>query len=129
MILYHATYRVNLTSIKKLGLGAKQVKNFEFSEDGVTYLTTDEEVAFSFCDSAEEVSDYKMNSGIIVLAIDTNKLDARYSGIDSNMRDDNKRVKYYTYSQNIKPELLKVVTRRKGIVGKLLSFKRVPSYE
>lgn len=129
MILYHSTYRTNLASIKKFGLGAKQIKNFDFSETGVICLTNDADVAYSFCESNDEIPEYKYNSGIIVLGVDTDTLDARYSGIDYNMRvSKDNDIEYYTYKKVINPRLLMVFTS-KGFVGNLLELKRVPSYE
>lgn len=128
VILYHATFRSRLPSIKKLGLGAKQIKNWEFSEDNVVCLTTDPECAFSFCESAEDVADSVYESGIIVLAVHYSLLDTRLLNRDTNVNEESPSAYYFTYRGIIKPHNLYVVTRKK-VVGQLLALNRVPSYE
>lgn len=128
-ILYHSTFRTRLPSIKQLGLGAKQIKNWCFSQDNVVCVTDNAECAFSFCESADEVADSVYNSGIIVLAMPFDALDRRLILPDANISDRQPGVYYLTYRGIIKPSSLYVVTRKKGIVGPLLSLNRVPSYE
>lgn len=129
MILYHATYRTNIPDIKKYGLGAKQNKNWEFSIPNTVCLTNDPDVAFSFCETADEVSKSKLESGIIVLMVNTNSLDGRYGEPDPNMINEDDDIEYYIYRKIIDPRLLYVVTSKKGVVGRLLELKRIPSYE
>ena len=127
MILYHATYRANLKSIKELGLGARQKKNWSFSESGVVCFATDADVAYSYAETADEVSDFKYNSGIIVLAVDSSRLDVRYAGYDQNIKDEESQC--YAYRGIVNPMDLYVVTSDSGIVGRLLQMKKVPAYE
>lgn len=134
MILYHATYRANLRSIRATGLGAKQPKNWDFSEDGVVCLCDDAEAAFSFCECADEVSDYKMESGIIVFALDSRILNRSLVEIDSNLQTSDGDCKSYTYRGIIPSNQLYVTTRKiyeenLKPLGPLPSLSRVPSYE
>lgn len=124
--LYHATYRIRLRDIKRLGLGAKQKKNWDISKDSVVYLSSDPELAFSFAESAEDVAESVYNSGIVVLAIPVELLDLRYMAKDKNSRGSNTD---FIYKQVINPTHIQVITARKGIVGRLTELKRVPAYE
>lgn len=131
LILYHSTFRSRLPSIRKLGLGAKQIKNWDFSEANVVCLTSNAEVAFSFCESADEVAESVYESGIIVLGVSYGALDGRLLRGDLNIRNDMRQngVYYFTYRGIIRPSQLFVVTREKGIVKPLIEMSRVPSYE
>lgn len=128
MYLYHATFRTNLPSIKKLGLGAKQIKNWDFSIDNIVCFTNDAECAYSFCESADDVSDSKYESGIVVLAVNMNDLDRKLLIYDPNVDGGNNK-DTFAYKGVISPTKLMVVTSEKGFVGKLLDLKRVPAYE
>ena len=86
VIVFHGTFRANLKDIKKYGLGARQRKNYSFSLDNVVYLTSDADMAYDFCECAEEVSDSKYESGIVVLVLDTTTLDYSKLYNDENMR-------------------------------------------
>lgn len=124
MILYHATYRANISSIKKLGLGAKQPKNWEFSVNGAICLATDPETAFSYAESADDVSDYKYNSGIIVLMVDTKTLNPSLLAIDPNIKSNTS----YLYRGVIPPQNIAIITSKKHM-EMLLSCRRIPAYE
>lgn len=128
MILYHSIFRANLPSIKKEGLGARQRKNWDISKNGVTYFSDNPDVAFSYCEAADEVSEAKYDSGIIVLAVDTKTLDPSKLGIDTNIRDQEEN-KCYVYSGVINPNYIAVVKSDGKLVGILTKLKRVPSYE
>lgn len=123
--IYHATFRQNLSSIKKYGLGAKQPKNWSFSSDGVIYFSISPDVAYSYCECADEVSNTKYESGIVVLAFkDFN----RYKLLKDTKAKDCLRVKNVIIS----PNNLYVVSRRNCnliLNGRLTSLSRVPSYE
>lgn len=132
MWLYHATFRANLASIKKLGLGAKQPKNWVFSEDNVVCLCSDPDVAFSFCESADDVSDSKYESGIVVLAIDASRLNRNCLSIDKNINDKDEAVKYLIYRGVIRPECIYTISsnyNNSKIYGPITNIKRVYSYE
>ena len=126
MIYYHATFGSNLKGIKANGLGGKHKANWEDSEQGKIYLDPDPEVAFSYCESADEdmVSESKYNSGIVVLAVDSKQLDPRLVGRDTANKEKNRSI---TYSGVIPAYKLFVVN--KGKIGlNLLGYKRVPRY-
>ena len=135
MWLYHATYRTNLKSIKDNGLGAKQIKNWEFSEDGVVCFCDDAEAAFTFCECSELASDYKIERGIIVLAVNSKDLSRSRVSRDPNINPSNgDPSKYFTYRGVIPANKLYVTTRDidegKGkLLGPLSLLKRVPGYE
>lgn len=128
MFLYHATFRTNLSSIKKLGLGAKQPKNWDFSVDNMVCFTNDAECAFAFCECADEVAESKYDSGIVVLAINIGALDKKLLSYDPNMEGGN-NTDTFAYKGVINSTKLLVVTSKNGFVGKLLDLKRVPAYE
>lgn len=89
MKLYHATYKARIESIKQFGLGAKQFKNWNISEDGKVYFAIDPYVAESYCEVAEDVEEDVYNSGIVILEVDSSNLDQRLFCRDGNQRDEN----------------------------------------
>lgn len=98
MELYHATYKARIPSIKELGLGAKQFKNWDISADGVVYFATDPYVAESFCEVAEDVEEEVYNSGIVILCVDSMELDECSLWEESEYE--------YVYTGIVSPELL-----------------------
>lgn len=131
MWLYHATFRSNLKSIKENGLGAKQPKNWDFSTDGVVCLCSDPDVAFSFCECADHVSESKYNSGIVVLLVDGRQLDRANFGTDCNIKENTPGIMHFIYKGVIPSNLLYVTSKKPGsrFIGPLPALKRVPSYE
>lgn len=129
VIVFHGTFRANLKDIKKYGLGARQRKNYSFSLDNVVYLTSDADMAYDFCECAEEVSDSKYESGIVVLVLDTTTLDYSKLYNDENMRTQGNSG-CYIYKGIIPPENIMVAVGRPVLrpVGKLLDLKRIPSF-
>jgi len=98
--LYHATYKPFLKSIKEKGLGNTGRKMWSDSKGrGVVYLALDKDVAYSYAETAEwldDVEDYdKYADNIIVLKIDTNKLDKEKLFIDENVLDNDSTVEYH----------------------------------
>jgi ppGpp synthetase/RelA/SpoT-type nucleotidyltranferase len=86
-ILYHATYKPLLSKIKENGLDtSKSRKAWEDSVKGLVYLAKDIDVAVSYAESSELVPDSWIDN-IIVLHIDTNKLDKSKFRIDQNVQD------------------------------------------
>lgn len=87
--LYHATYKQFLKSIREKGLGNTKRKMWSDSKRGVVYLADDPDVAYSYAEISEWVEerdnydDYVDN--IVVLEVDTNKLDKSRFNIDSNV--------------------------------------------
>lgn len=86
-ILYHATYKPLLNKIKQDGLDTtKGKKAWEDSKPGLVYLARDPDVAASYAESADMVPDSYLDN-IIVLHIDTAKLDLTKLSIDKNVQD------------------------------------------
>jgi RNA:NAD 2'-phosphotransferase (TPT1/KptA family) len=89
--LYHATYAPLLKKIKSEGLGGPSAKPmWEDSKRGVIYLATDEYVAISYAEVALDENESIPESWIdkiIVLVIDTEKLDKSKLFIDQNVLD------------------------------------------
>ena len=85
--LYHATYKALLPSIKATGLDNTEAKlSWEDSKLGYVYLATDPEVAASYAETSEAVPDDWLDE-IIILTIDSNKLDPEKLFIDQNVQD------------------------------------------
>lgn len=84
--LYHATYRANLKSIKKLGLIPNFTDNWEglSSEQEGIYFNSDPECSISFCEAAPGVSDDVNDSGIVLICVPIESLDKNYLKIDGN---------------------------------------------
>lgn len=124
MWLYHATFRTNLASIRELGLGAKQKKNWEISLDNVVCLALDPNIANDYCESAEDVSDSVYDSGIIVFAVKSSDLDKKKLSLDPNLKDEES----YIYRGVIPANKLYVISDKKGLIGRLPEVKRVPRF-
>lgn len=88
--LYHATYKRYLKSIEEHGLGGMvPQKSWEWSIDGVVCLAHDEDEAESYAEIAEITEeDETLLDEIVVLEIDTNKLDKDLLFSDSNIKSD-----------------------------------------
>lgn len=87
--LYHATYKQFLKSIQQKGLGNTKRKMWTDSVRGVVYLADDPWVAESYAEESEWVDErddpdaYLEN--IIILEIDTTKLDESKFEVDKNV--------------------------------------------
>lgn len=123
MWLYHATYKANINSIKKWGLGAIQNKNWNISIKNNVCLSPNPEEANSFCECAEDVLDDIYNSGIVVLATNTTNLKKELLKQDPNILS----AKSFIYPEIIPSNALYVITNKK-IIGKLNSLKTVPLF-
>lgn len=85
--LYHATYKPLLSSIKKTGLDTREATlAWEDSKPGYVYLAKDPEVALSYAESSDLVPEEWLDE-IIILTIDSNKLDPEKLFIDQNVQD------------------------------------------
>lgn len=86
--LYHATYKPLLSSIKQHGLGGigSEKKKWEDSKPGVVYLALDKNVAESYAESSDEVSEDWLDE-IIILKINTKTLDKKKFSIDRNVQN------------------------------------------
>jgi RNA:NAD 2'-phosphotransferase (TPT1/KptA family) len=86
-ILYHATYKPLLKKIKEQGLDTtKSKKAWEDSKPGLVYLAKDIDVAASYAESSDMVPESYIDN-IVVLHIDSNKLDKSKISIDKNVAD------------------------------------------
>ena len=86
-ILYHATYKPLLKKIQADGLDTtKSKKAWEDSKPGLVYLATDKDIAGSYAESSDVVPDEWLDN-IIILHIDTNKLDRSKISVDKNVQD------------------------------------------
>ena len=85
-VLYHATYKPRLKSIKLKGLGAGGKRNWEDSQRGVVYLALDPNVAESYAETSDMVPEEWLDQ-IVILKISTAGLDPNKFGIDSNVQD------------------------------------------
>ena len=85
--LYHATYKPLLKKIKEKGLDTSDSrKAWDDSIPGYVYLAKDPDVAASYAESSEMVSDMWLDQ-IIVLTIDATQLDKDKLFIDQNVQD------------------------------------------
>lgn len=85
--LYHATYKPLLKKIKEKGLGTNDIKKaWEDSITGYVYLALDPYVAESYAEESEMVPEDWLDD-IIILEIDTNKLDKSKLFTDQNVQD------------------------------------------
>jgi len=85
--LYHATYKPLLKKIKEKGLDTNDSKKaWEDSIPGYVYLALDPYVAESYAEESEMVPEGWLDN-IIILKIDTNKLDKSKLFTDQNVQD------------------------------------------
>ncbi len=86
-VLYHATYRPLLKSIKKHGLGGDRAQaKWEDSKPGVVYLALDPNVAESYAESSDAVPDEWLDE-IVILKVSTAGLDLSRLMTDTNVLD------------------------------------------
>lgn len=89
--LYHATFKPLLKKIKSEGLGGISANQlWEDSKKGVVYLAIDASVAYSYVetvfDENEDIPE-SWEEKIIILVIDTEKLDKSKFYLDKNVLD------------------------------------------
>lgn len=89
-MLYHATYKRYLDSIKQYGLGGNiEQKAWSFSNDGVVCLAHELYEAESYAENAEITEeDETLLDEIIVLEIDVDRLDKELLFTDTNIRSE-----------------------------------------
>ena len=87
-VLYHATYRPLLRSIKRGGLGGpgSEKKKWEDSIHGAVYLALDPHVAESYAETSDSVPDEWLDE-IVILQISTDGLNPGKFMLDRNVRD------------------------------------------
>ncbi len=84
-VLYHATFRPLLKKIREFGLDSSRGRPlWDDSVAGYVYLSDDKDYAASFAESTEADIPDSWFDKIIVLTIDTDKLDRDLLFIDSN---------------------------------------------
>lgn len=109
MKLFHATYRAHLNSIFAHGLGAVQKKNWDISVDGSVCFAEDMDLAISFCEAADKVSDEVFDSGIVCLEVDSESLMDELLFLDHNfLPGDDDDAWCFLYEGVVPPEHLKV---------------------
>jgi len=87
---YHGTYNAWLPSIKKFGLSPEHSKPvWDFSKEGVVYLTDDYWDAEAYAENADEVSDEVHDSGIVVLKVTGSKISPDKIHLDKNQSEGN----------------------------------------
>ncbi len=85
--LYHATYKPLLKKIKEKGLDTNDSKKaWEDSVSGYVYLALDPYVAESYAEESEMVPESWLDN-IIILKVDTSKLDKSKLFIDQNVQN------------------------------------------
>jgi hypothetical protein len=102
-MLYHATYKRHLDSIKRNGLLCQPPQQtWDISERGRVYLVDDAYEAFCMCEAADVEDDE-----IIVFEIDAAKLDILKLKLDGNIKDEDfPDITFWTYSADIDYNLL-----------------------
>lgn len=125
-VLYHATYGKYINSIKEKGLGVAQHKNWEFSENGVVCFAPYPDIAISFAETAEEVSKEVYNSGIVLLAVPTTKLNPVLLEKDCNIVGCAENISC-VYRGVIPPEDIYVVPNTDCLMERLLDLVAVPT--
>jgi hypothetical protein len=106
-MLYHATYKRYLDSIKRNGLLCQPPQHtWDISERGLIYLVDDAYEALCMCEAADVEDDE-----IIVFEIDAAKLDILKLKIDGNIREEDfPDITFWTYSADIDYDLLTPIT-------------------
>ena len=134
MLLYHATYRAYLDSILENGLLCEPPHGaWSLADDYgdsvsalclCVFLAKDDDVAESFAEAANEVSDDVYDSGIVILSVDSDDLDPDlltydpfyHSDIENEFEDPYfeeigvlEQATCFAYRGDVAPELLSVV--------------------
>jgi len=86
--LYHATYKPLLKKIQAMGLDTRDSKKaWDDSVAGYVYLAKDPDVAASYAESSEMVPESWLDQ-IVILTIDSSKLDQDRIFDDANVRNE-----------------------------------------
>tara|TARA_B100000287_G_scaffold55118_1_gene48381 strand:+ start:191 stop:577 length:387 start_codon:yes stop_codon:yes gene_type:complete len=106
-VLYHATYKKLLPSIKEKGLDTRKVQlAWEDSEPGVVYLANDPYVAESYAETSENVPEEWLDE-IVLLKILSKDLDLSKLYQDRNVRSD-EEPSTFEYHEIIPWEIIKL---------------------
>lgn len=112
MLLYHATFRAHLKSIKEYGLVLPKQGdrlNFEGQEyiRGI-YFSTDYDLSGSMLECADNVPDSIYDSGIVILVVNSDYLDKNYFCRDINLiGEDN--AKSIVYQKPVPSNLIGII--------------------
>ena len=124
-MLYHATYLAYYQSIREKGLIPGCRKSWSISKNGVVYLAPTTELACSFAETAEDVSEETYTSGIICLGIPYASLNKTLLQNDENVRNNG----CFCYNGRIPPEDLFImapsVLVSKKILGRVSDCKAI----
>jgi len=112
MLLFHATFRSRVGNIRRQGLRVPNTRS-TLSYEGQTfvpaiYFAKDIEVAISFAEAADNVTDRVYDSGIVVLAVEHNKLNQSRFGKDPN----NISADTLCYYENIPREAIYIINMK-----------------
>lgn len=131
MLLYHATYRPYLHSIKKGGLSiAKTGANYEWDRDAPPCIcfTDDPELSWSYADTGlDEFSDDKYDKfegTIVILVVNTDYLNRNYLINGDKHICDESVVHYWTYFSDISPNLIGIMNFKTNKIDNLVNVKR-----
>ena len=132
-VLYHATFKENIPSIIKNGLGGNRRPNWDESEKGAVYFANDAETAYGFCESAPLASESAVKSGIVMLAVSKLALNQDKFENDYNLDQVSMvfgfRPRFYIYRGIIPSHILHVIDCYEGDLGLLVNFNNVPLYD
>lgn len=100
--MYHATFEAFMPSIQEKGLTINNPDNWDGDiVPGAVYLATNPDIAESYAEEAN-VDDDVYDSGIVILEIDTSKLDISKFGPDENVvLDEDEIPETFAYYDNI----------------------------
>ena len=115
-LLYHATYLAYYQSIREKGLIPGCRKSWTISKNNVVYLAPTPELACSFAETAEDVSEETYASGIICLGIPYTSLNETLLQNDENFRDNG----CFCYNGRIPPKDLFIMAPSVLISKKIL---------
>ena len=94
--LYHATYKAYKSNIKSGGLKINpKHRNWTDSKKGTIYLAINPDIALSYAETSETVSDKVYNSGIVVYKVNKKHLDLNKLKKDKNVIGDGGTLEYY----------------------------------
>ena len=111
-MLYHATYKAHLASIKKNGICPQKKHNYDECMENVVYLAYDKDVARSYAETSDEVPEEWLDN-IVILEVDSKGLDITKFQKDLNLLDGGE-ITSVAYKGSIPFELCKIVSDKEG---------------
>lgn len=89
MLIYHATYGEYLRKILEEGIVPDKHENWMGAETrGLVFFSDDPDAALSFCECADAIYDDTYDSGIFIIAIESDMLDKDLFEADPNLIGD-----------------------------------------